>query len=48
MFGSIDGGKGTGWDIAALSDQNGDYTGRCKLLLLLCTIFRHDELSVLL
>ncbi len=32
MFGSIDGSKGTGMDIAALSDKAGDYSGRTDRL----------------
>lgn len=27
MFGNIDGNKGTGWDIAAISDKASDYAG---------------------
>lgn len=30
MFGQLDGSKGTGWDIAALSDKNSDYSGNCQ------------------
>ncbi|WIA22297.1 hypothetical protein OEZ85_004615 [Tetradesmus obliquus] len=29
MFGNIDGNKGTGWDIAAISDKASDYAGSC-------------------
>eukprot|EP00879_Flechtneria_rotunda_P015993 GHRR01016726.1.p1 GENE.GHRR01016726.1~~GHRR01016726.1.p1 ORF type:complete len:373 (+),score=77.90 GHRR01016726.1:674-1792(+) len=29
MFGNLDANKGTGWDIAALSDKDPDYAGSC-------------------
>ena len=29
MFGYLDPNKGTGWDIAAISDGDADYQGSC-------------------
>jgi hypothetical protein len=29
MFGYLDQNKGTGWDVAALSDHSGEYAGSC-------------------